>query len=192
MKTRVFTIPAVILLLAVSQLQAVNVDFYTDGTIESGDDYYIANSYNDAQVEMTGGEVSGFNAYDSSVLNLQDGIIHFLYADDTSCLNIYGGEILGTLGANGSATLNLYGGTITVVSGLSAWESATVNIYGYGFELTGEGNNLYLSGFWLDGTPFNDIWLRGPGTYDHVNLIPEPATLLLLAFGSVMINRRKQ
>jgi hypothetical protein len=54
MKTKVFTFLAAVMLLAVSQLQAVDIDFYTDGTIESGDDYYIANSYNDAQVEMTG------------------------------------------------------------------------------------------------------------------------------------------
>jgi hypothetical protein len=115
-----------------------------------------------------------------------------LIARDISIVNIYGGEIPHVLHASDSATLNLYGGTITVISGLSAFESSTVNIYGYGFELTGSGSSRYLSGFWLDGTPFNDIWLRGLETYDHVNLIPEPATVLLFALGGLMLRRTKK
>lgn len=188
------TILVMVALAGTGAVQATTVDFYTDGFIVVGDKYYYANSYDNAHVEMFAGEVGIFSTYDSSVLNLHDGIIGTLLAHDTSTVNIYGGEIPHALGAYNSATLNLYGGMITVSHGLQAWDLTTVNIYGYGFELTGSGNSRWLSGFWPDGTAFNDIWLRGPETYSRVvlHVIPEPATIGLLALGTVLMRRRKQ
>jgi hypothetical protein len=85
-----------------------------------------------------------------------------------------------------SGTMNLYGGLVT--DSLNAWDSATVNIFGYDLVKTNSGGTYgygQVYGYWLDDTPFT-IELSTAETYSHINLIPEPSSLLLLALGSLI------
>ncbi len=95
------------------------------------------------------------------------------------------------LGAIDSGTVNIYGGLIT--ESLGAWNDAVVNIYGYDFNydpMGGSRDGGQLTGFWLDSTAFI-IDLYGTDTYSHINLIPEPCSLLLLALGCLFLKRKK-
>ncbi len=231
MKTKVITILAAVMLIPVSQVQAV-LDIYSDAVIQEGDYYdMVVNVYDTppdhTTVDMTGGFVHNLRPYDSSIINMTGGEIRTLDAFNSSTANISGGDvrsvftwdhattnlydggavfslgagISGTINmmggtteylhAGGSCTFNLYGGAVT--DSLNAWDFATVNIYGYGFDYdpsAGNYNGGQLTGLWFDDTTFT-IDLYDPVTYDHINLVPEPSSLILFALGALLLRRKK-
>jgi len=70
MKTKIITIIAAVMLLLASQVQAIDVDFYDDGVIESSDNYEVVNVWNDAIVDMTGGYLARLRTHDFSTINI--------------------------------------------------------------------------------------------------------------------------
>jgi len=143
------------------------IEFHTDGVIEDGDDYLKVSVYGTATVDMGGGSVWTLGLNESSVVNIYDGWIDALFAGDSSTVNLFGGVIA------------LY---------VQATEFSTVNIYGYGFEVTPGG----LTGYWLDGTEFSMGTRRTTLPDPHYVLVPEPATFLVLSLGGLLFVRRKQ
>ncbi len=133
-------------------------------------------------------------ASDSSIVNLYDGVVAGdLDAFDTSIVNITGGYISGYIRAANSSTMNIYGGSLG--SYLSVYDSGTVNIYGQNIQLGGglslDGNRVlgtgYLSGAWMDGTPWNTNVTYNTAT---IYIIPEPCTLLLLGLGAAVLRKK--
>ena len=232
MKTKIITMLAVIMLVPVCQVQAIDVDFYSDATIQDGDIYdsvriydtppdhttvdmtggfvHVLWSYDSSIINMTGGEILTLDAYNTSTANISGGNVRSVFTRDHATTNLYDGGSVFSLGAarqsgvvnmtggiteylraGESGIINLYGGTVNIY--LNAWDSAKVNIYGYGFNYdpsAGNWNGGQLTGFWLDDTPFI-IDLAGSGTYSHINLVPEPCSLLLLALGCLFLKRKK-
>jgi hypothetical protein len=155
-------------------------------------------------------------AYDFSKLNVIDGYAYATLSMDSSAVNIIGGEVMYPhshnsstttvsggecyrITAHDSSTLNLTGGDITYLSG---YDSSIINVYGTNLLFTintGGGKYGEISGNWANGTAFyillyNAPEIEGADTYSHINLvtIPEPATLLLLGFGGVILRRKKK
>jgi len=216
MKTQLLIIIiAAVILLGVCNVQATTIAFYTDGVIQEGDEYVSVGVYNDATVDMTGGIVTfQLTSYESSIVNISGGILEAIVCKDGSTLNLYGNMKAGGMSVSGSGTVNVFGGNVnslkigsanaanlyggTISDYLKA--TSTVNIYGYGFEydpLAGDYWGGQLTGFWLDDTPFSiDLYysdtMGAPpiDTYSHVVLIPEPATILLFAFGWLALRKR--
>jgi hypothetical protein len=123
-------------------------------------------------VNMLGGIVgASLTSYDSSTVNIYDGTMSALQVFESSTANLYGGVIDMHLGASSFATVNVYG-------------------YGFNVESLGEAGHM-LSGYWNDGSQFS-IYLRGTGTYSSVNLIPEPATFLLFGLGVLLLKKGDQ
>jgi hypothetical protein len=98
--------------------------------------------------------------------------------------------------ASGSSTTDIFGGEI--LGYLCAEDFSIVNIYGYGFQYDpygGSQNGGQLAGFWLDDTAFTIDFLDSIPVdstyYDHVYLVPEPTTLLLLGLGVLVLRRRR-
>lgn len=189
-KMRVLIVLALILL---SGGAAKATLIYEDWLIHEGDEYDIVSVLNDATLGMTGGKVEHLHTSDSSTLNLFDGMVSWLIASDTSTMYIYGGLTEHALILERESTVNLFGGTIG--EGVRISGSARVNIYGYGFEFLADGGtggiSGLLSGYWLDHTPFTirfkDLSKPFPGT--QIQLIPEPATLLLLSLGGLVVKK---
>ena len=81
-----------------------------------------------------------------------------------------------------------------VTDDLAAGESALINVYGYNLGKSaagGEFGNGFVWGEWQSGVAFNfDFY--GTDTHSHVILheIPEPATILLLGFGGLLLRKR--
>jgi len=193
--------------------QGIDITFTEDGVIQEGDDYDDVWVYDTppqiTTLDMTGGEVAVLKNYDWSITNISGGLVAYALSYDNSTINISGGIVheatisgTGTINMTdgtcwrlgvGNGVVNLYGGQITI-NGIRG-HLGRVNIYGYGFEYDPYhaqygGSDGMLTGFWADGTPFAiDFW---EPAYDMVVLheVPEPATLLLLGLGAVMLRRR--
>ena len=191
MKTKIIKILAAVMLLPVSQVQAIDVDFYSDATIEDLDVYGIVRIYDTppdwTTVDMYGGSVESLRTYDSSTANIHDGLVlSEIRTANLSVINIQGGNVtLDFLAVGGSSTLNIYGGGFYVGNSPGFSDSSTVNIYGYDFNYDG----FQLTGFLSDGTAFlfNELSFD---KYSHMNLIPEPASVLLFAIVGLRIRKR--
>jgi len=181
------TILVLLTLVAAGKVQATIVEFHDDWIIQEGDEYEKVYVYDDATVGITGGKVRDLYANDSSIVNIFAGDVTWLYSSGSSTINIYGGEIDRALRIKDSGVANLFGGDGALE--IAIFDSGILKIFGYGFEWQpiGEGSRTgLLSGDWLDGTPFSGMYLRNlpePFPGSQVVLIPEPATIFLLAVG---------
>jgi hypothetical protein len=166
-------------------------------------------TYDYSMLNVTGGDIYSLYTWNYSVANISDGSIYGVSVWDYATANLsgdgnvisLGAGVLGIINMMGGTTeylragdfsvVNMFGGTVNIY--LNAWDSATVNIYGYGFDYdpsAGNWNGGQLTGFWLDDTPFI-IDLAGSGTYSHINLVPEPGSLILFALGALLVRRKK-
>jgi hypothetical protein len=138
---------------------------------------------------VSGGYIHSPTAWDYSTINIS-GTFNAVEvgAAQAGIVNVMGGDMKAIAGWGG--VVNLYGGTITDnIHDVGGW----VNVFGYDLEKSSTGGKYgfgYVSGFWNDGTAFK-INLYGFRTHEHINLIPEPGSLILFALGVLLI-RRKQ
>jgi hypothetical protein len=132
MRTRIFTIVALILLFCTCRVQAaVNWDVYSDAMIQEGDIYNVVSIYDtppdQTTVTMVGGLVDVMRPYDASTLNVTQGDIYTVGAMASSTVNISGQAQIRTLGVNEWSTVNISGGNVL---GATATGYATLNISG--------------------------------------------------------------
>lgn len=157
-------------------------------------------TFESSTADIGGGESWRLYALDDSTVNVTDGQVWELFAEDQSSISIAGGEVE-WLSASYDSKVIISEGQIT---NLWAQDSSVVNITGYELSynpefqwdsIRGEWEGL-LTGLWHDETPLSIItW--DAGTYDHLALndlgqpsVPEPATVLLLGLGALVLRRK--
>jgi len=188
------TVIIILLVLGVGNVQGSIVEFTEDWVIHPGDEYDVVSVLNDATVGMTGGVVWELYATEFSTINVFDGIVRSLYTYDSSNTYVYGGTIDASLCVAGSSTVSLFGGQ--QFGYVAIFDSGVLKIYGFGFEYEATGPDRrsgILSGYWLDGTPFNGMYLRmlpEPFPGSQIILTPEPGTLVILSLGGMILRRR--
>jgi hypothetical protein len=167
---------------------------------------------------MTGGKGNDVYLRDSTLMNYSNGEVNRILLSGSATLNISGGTVLGVIDPYGNSIVNISDGYIEKLY-VSGWSGSHVTLTGgefgsianslnviYGIHLTFvcDLNSLVytydndmivigVAGNWLDGSSF-DIDIKNskgyPSTIEYIEFIPEPATMLFLAVGGLLIRRK--
>lgn len=175
MKTKIIILVTVILWVGAHLCNAtvltIDSGHYTwTGASPYYDEVFLLN---DASLDFIGGAMGHLDTWHNSLADIDGGTMHYLCTFDSSVVTLHSGE-WDWLVSDNDSKVYLYAYDVTY--------DPTGGIYGDG-SLTGY--------FYKDDTVFN-FSLLNPGTYSHVEIVPEPGTLLLLGLGFLVIRARKQ
>jgi hypothetical protein len=141
--------------------------------IWDGDIYAEIWMRNDATADMWGGNVYELGALDSSIFSMYGGTMDIFLVRHNSIVNIYGGDL---------SRLMVYGN-----------ENGMVNLYAKDIVYHTTGG--YWNNGWIEGSYLNDIHfdfdIPSIEVASHINIIPEPTTILLLGIGSILLRKRR-
>ena len=147
---------------------------------------------------------SGYNTFTDSdpqgeeIFVENDAILDFLSGNaaglrviHTATTNIYGGSITYDLYTSEDSITNIY---LVDLEILTSSHNSIVNFYAYDVDFYSTGgisDDGYMTGkFYQDDTSFL-INFKNTETVSHVNIVPEPSTLLLLSLGGLFLRKRK-
>lgn len=181
---------------------------YSQITISAGSIGNYFGVRDNSQVTISGGSFGWvFGAMDNSQVNVSGGSFSInFFAEGDSQVNFSGGSILNDLLARENGHVTLSGGNIegSIYAGTEWWgpsepnHTSIITIDGIDFAIDGDSipygqyfASDYASGY-LTGTLAsgdlldNDFYIGGDAS---IFLVPEPATLLLLGLGAVMLRK---
>jgi len=179
--------------------------------IVNGGNIWQLSACNNSTIKVDGGSISSWiiGSGNSEIL-VNSGTIGTIWSDGHSLVTVNGGAIY-AVSAFGNGTAEVRGGTL--LNAIQTWSSGKIYLYGTNFSVGGVelnyGDSLRDYGV-IGGPNFNDLTgvitgtlldssllncefsvpLNNPGGADII-VIPEPATLCLLALGGLFLRRRR-
>ncbi|HUT30869.1 MAG TPA: PEP-CTERM sorting domain-containing protein [Sedimentisphaerales bacterium] len=167
------------------------ISTFDGSTLNVVDGYAEVGAFDYSTINISGGDIHLATALNNTTVNFfTSDYTDALIAEDSGILNMEGGAVERVI-ARSSGIANLHAGSITDY--LSAYDSTEINIYGYDLVMSTSGGSYgdgQVYGYWVNDSPFL-ISLRGAETHSHINLIPEPGTLALLALGTLLLRRKR-
>jgi hypothetical protein len=165
-------------------------------------------THDSSTLNFFGGQAE-IQAKNTSTVNISGGTLSLVLAQQYGQVNVSGSANIGSLGAEDFSEIDITGGTINEIA---AVESGIINLYGgellegiyatdfgqinvYGHDLvktTSGGSQGYgqLYGYLTDET-YICVDIFDLETHDHINLIPEPSSLVLLILGGLILRRKR-
>ncbi|MFH1614525.1 MAG: PEP-CTERM sorting domain-containing protein [Planctomycetota bacterium] len=155
-------------------------------TVLSGriDDHFLL--FNDSQVTISGGEMGlGIETYDASKVIISGGVISdWVAANNFSEVYISGGSIATDLVATKNSIITIFGSDFAI-DGLTVGYGELSSILGNDYNIDPARR---LTGTLENGQSIdNDFYI---GFSAKIVLVPEPATLLLLGLGAVILRKK--
>lgn len=187
------------------------VSIYNDDTVVTmlGGMADFISTYDRSTLNVIYGE-AGVGAYDYSIINIYGGthwtafasghgIVNFssdavsqgLRASGFGVANMFGGTV-GHLGAHDSGTINIYAGSITDY--IFADDYSTINIFGNDL-IKADSGGIYGFGKvegYLTDLAYISVDFVNPEAYSHINLIPEPSSLVLLGLAGLILRWKRE
>ena len=135
-----------------------------------------------SELTILGGEINDLFGYHESLINFNGGYLKTMVMNNESTAHISGGQI-DTLTSNQSLFFDQSGEQF----------HGRINIYCLDWEY--DSIDSLLTGTWEDSSTFNINLIDGINdpTFDNLefHIIPEPATLLLLALGGLALRKSR-
>jgi len=175
LRKKIITILAAITVLGVCPLQA-SVVFLESGhhTWTDADPYYDEVFLkNDASLDFLGGTIGKLSTYHNSLADLEGGQMHSLWTFDNSIVHYHAGQI----------------------DYISATHNSTVSLYAYDVTynpLGGINNQGYVEGFFYNNHEAFSFSCWNTPTWSHIEIVPEPTTLLMLGLGGLMVRKKSE
>ena len=132
-------------------------------------------TYNDVTVTMYSGGVNQFSMHDNSKFSMYGGSVNYLNLYDNAAVSFFGSTYMNELYIDPANT---------------GW----VKLYAYDvrFEPYGSYGKGTIYGNWsANKMPFQ-FDLTSNGAYSHIQIVPEPATLVMLGLGGIAILKRRK
>ena len=173
MKTRILLVTAAVMLAGAYPVKA-NLVFDSGHNIFDDNEPYWDEVWviDEAILDVLGGAMGKLELTDHATANIYDGDIDSLFIQSNSVVNIHGGTFdMFAVGNDSLAYLYAYDVTHHITDGLE--------------------NEGWIEGiYYSNHSPFSFSFYNDV-SYSHVNIVPEPACILLFGFGALLLRRRK-
>jgi len=143
-------------------------------TFDANDPYYAEVwVINDAHLDVLGGAMWKLELMNYATANIYDGDIEWLFIQGNTAVNIHAaGDTLEMFAAGNESLAYLYAYDVT--------HHPTGGLAGDGWI-----EGIYIS----NDIPFSFSFYNDV-SYQHLNIVPEPTTFLLLGFGAFLLRKR--
>jgi len=194
MTKAIITIITVLLVVGVCNVPSLYAELLWDGGYHEFSEGFEGeiDMINGATANIVGGEIGMLLCWDtSSVFVYEPSEISLIKPFNSATVNIYGGSINDVF-AVGSSNTNIYNGDINM---LEAANSSIITLYVESYEFDPQGGFFQcglLTGNWLESGNTFSIELETENTINHINFVPEPATLAFFLTGMLLFQSRKR
>jgi len=173
MKTKVFLTMVLAVLIGACAVKADLVFDSGSNTFDDSDPYYEEVwVINDAHLDVLGGAMWKLELMHYATANIYDGDIEWLFTQGNSVVNIHAAGDTLEMFAGGNESL----------------------VYLHAYDVTYHPTGGLADVGWIEGTYFSGdlpfaFSFYNDASYSHINVIPEPCTLAVLAVGALFAKR---